>query len=532
MKTAAAWRAGVATDPGLLRAINEDRVLADEAHGLFLVVDGLGGHAAGEMAAETAVRVIAEQIASAEIKNGDGDAEENIRQAITEANNQIYQLAQTKEEWRGMACVLTLALAHDDRVTVGHVGDSRLYLVWNGNLRKLTSDHSPVGEQEDHGELSEQEAMRHPRRNEVFRDVGSYPHQMHDAQFIDIKSFVFRPDAALLICSDGLSDVVTSAQISAIVERYNGDPDSTSRQLVEAANQAGGKDNISVVFVAGSDFLGSDSNKLLEVRSRHSVTRMRGEGIKWLGVLKSALWLLLGMLIGIFFWAALERMVPRQVPIQPKETHTQRPPAHIAVNPNDPLGITSALNLAIAGDTVEVPPGQYLGPIQLKEHVNVIGIVPGQAIVRSDPASTTDAGLGLIGRGIRDVRVSGLRIYGDDTHPLRVGILIANSSIEVDDTDVSGATDAGIRIEGSSQGTLLANFIHANPGSGLIIADQSTPRLVGNRISDNGKVLGARHAGIEIESGAKPVLENNVVVQNGADVVGGARHSGAFPKVR
>ncbi len=494
MKTAAAWRAGVATDPGLLRPVNEDRVLVDDTLGLFLVVDGLGGHAAGEMAAETAVRVIAEQISSPEMNSGDGDVEENIRHAITEANNQIYQLAQSNDQWRGMACVLTLAIAHDDRVTVGHVGDSRLYLVWNGNLRKLTSDHSPVGEQEDQGELSEQEAMRHPRRNEVFRDVGSHPHQMHDAQFIDIKSFVFRPDAALLLCSDGLSDVLTSAQISAIVERYNGDPDSTARQLVEAANQAGGKDNISVVLVAGGEFIGSESNRLLEVRSRHSVTRMRGEGIKWRSVLKNALWLLLGMVLGILLWAALERMGPRP---------PQRVSAHIAVNPADPSGITNSLAIAVAGDTVEVPAGQYLGPIHLKEHVNIISTAPDQSIVRSDPAATTDRGVALIARGIRDVRVSGLRISADGTHPLRVGILISNSALDVEDVEISGATDAGIRLEGSSQATLLANFIHANPGSGLVIGDRSAPRLVGNRISDNG-----------------------------VDVVGGARHSGAFPEVR
>ena len=85
-----------------------------------------------------------------------------------------------------MACVLTLVVAHDDRVTVGHVGDSRLYLAWNGVLRKLTADHSPVGELEDIGKLTEDEAMRHPRRNEVFRDVGSRLRDPHEEEFIEI----------------------------------------------------------------------------------------------------------------------------------------------------------------------------------------------------------------------------------------------------------------------------------------------------------------------------------------------------------
>ncbi len=520
MKTAAAWRAGVASDPGR-RTVNEDRVLVDDARGVFLVVDGLGGHAAGEMAAETAVSTIGERIASNDLSKT-GDIETTIRQAITAANNEIYQLAESNEKWRGMACVLTLAVTHDDRVTVGHVGDSRLYLVWNGNLRKLTSDHSPVGEQEDQGGLSEQEAMQHPRRNEVFRDVGSQPREPNDAQFIEIKSFVFRPDAALLLCSDGLSDVLTSAQMSAIVEQYDGDPDSTAQQLVDAANNASGKDNISVVFVAGPEFLGSQSNRLLEVRSRHATTRMRKGDRQWHAAFKSALWLLTGMVLGILLWAILERWMPRQPPPQAKEVPVQHLPARITVNADDALGIVNSLAIALPGDTVEVPPGQYLGPLRLKEHVNIAGTVPGEAVVRSDPATTNDAGAGLIARGITDARVSGLRISGDETHPLRTGILMADSSVEIEDIDVSGATDAGVSIEGSSGGVLLANFIHANPGAGVVIKGRSTSRLAGNRISDNCTASGPRHAAIEIDSDARPVLENNFILGNGVALSGTA----------
>lgn len=309
MKTAAAWRAGVATDPGLQRAVNEDRALVDDSLGMFLVVDGLGGHAAGEMAAETALRAIRGHMEAAALEDR-RDTEENIRRAITEANNQIYVLGEQNEEWRGMACVLTLAVAEEDRVTVGHVGDSRLYLIWNGNLRKLTSDHSPVGEQEEQGELTEEEAMQHPRRNEVFRDVGSQPHEPHDPQFIETRTFRFRQDAAMLLCSDGLSDALTSGEISAIVERYDGDPNETARQLVEAANAAGGKDNISVVFVAGADFLGNDSNTLLEVRPRHAATRMREPKGRWRAAARTALLLIIGMVLGILLWIAFEHARP------------------------------------------------------------------------------------------------------------------------------------------------------------------------------------------------------------------------------
>src|SRR5205807_3111522 len=162
---------------------------------------------AGELAAQTAAEVIPQQLESAE-----GDVAARIRQAITAANNEIYRLAEDRAEWRGMACVLTLAVAHEDRITFGHVGDSRLYLVWNSTLRKLTSDHSPVGELEDGGELTEAAAMEHPRRNEVFRDVGSKLRDAHEEEFIQIKSFPFRPSAAILLCTDGLSDMLTSAE--------------------------------------------------------------------------------------------------------------------------------------------------------------------------------------------------------------------------------------------------------------------------------------------------------------------------------
>ena len=521
MSTTLAWRAGAASDRGLQRAVNEDRVLVDEGRGIFLVVDGLGGHAAGELAAETAVRIIRESMGTVDPQNASGEIEEKVRQSITQANNRIYELAQSNETWKGMACVLTLAVAHEDQITVGHVGDSRLYLAWNGSLRKLTSDHSPVGEREDQGELTEEEAMLHPRRNEVFRDVGSRLQQAHDSQFVDVKSFLFRPDAAVLLCSDGLSDGLTSSQISGIIEHYDGDPDSIARQLVEAANNAGGKDNISVVFVAGPEFLGSQSNTLVEVRPRHAVTRMRQEGSRWRDAVKGVLWLLTGMVLGILLWGALERITPRPAPKPVKIASVERAPEHIAVNAADALGIVNALSVARAGDTVEVPSGQYVGPLQLKDHVNVIAGAAGEVTLRSDPASATDPGVAMIARGIQDVRVRGMRIVGDEAHPLRTGIWVTNSSVEIDDMDVSGAIEAGIRVDGDSRGLLLANFIHANPGTGVMIKDQSALRLAGNWISENGRVPRALRAGIEIESSAKPILEKNVIVQNGLAALAG-----------
>lgn len=261
MNAALGCRTGVASDRGLLRENNEDRVCADKSAGIFLVVDGMGGRAAGEMAAQTAVDVISRYLI---------ESERDVREAITAANNEIFRLAQDRDEWRGMACVLTLAIAEEDRITIGHVGDSRLYLVWNGTLRKLTSDHSKVGELEDTGQLTEAEAMAHPKRNEVFRDVGSRPREATDGEFIEIRSFPFRPGAALLLCTDGLSDMLTAAEMNTIVQGYSGDPGEVARELVDAANRMGGKDNVSVIFVAGPEFMGGS-----EARMRNSITQVR-----------------------------------------------------------------------------------------------------------------------------------------------------------------------------------------------------------------------------------------------------------------
>jgi PPM family protein phosphatase len=269
------WSSATASDPGRMRAENQDRAYADDELGIFLVVDGLGGHAAGEKAADTAVEVIRAEMAEATLAKKVGDARDRIRRAITAANNRIFEEAAENQTWRGMACVLTLAMIADDKVIIGHVGDSRLYLTWNGAIRKLTPDHSPVGEREDAGELTEAEAMAHPRRHEVFRDVGSRRREPDEEDFIELKEFLFKPDAAILLCSDGLSDLLTSTEILDVIEHYNGDPAQVAHELVEAANLAGGNDNITAIFVAGSEFLGNASPLAAEARARNAITKAR-----------------------------------------------------------------------------------------------------------------------------------------------------------------------------------------------------------------------------------------------------------------
>lgn len=284
---------GAATDTGLVRSRNEDRYWIDCERGIFLVVDGVGGHPGGDTAAQIAVDEIRAALLASR-----GDAEDRVRSAIARANNRIWDLAEADPSRKGMACVLTLALLEDGELTIGHVGDSRLYLLWDGAMRKMTSDHSPVGEDEEAGELTEREAMQHPRRNEVFRDVGSQPRTPADREFIEIRQCRFRPNAAILICSDGLTDQLPAAQIREIVERYEGDAGQVARELVEAANRAGGKDNITTLFVAGRQFLGRANTtrpRLAATRARMPSRLLTGR-IAFLGY---------GLLIGLLVWAVL-----------------------------------------------------------------------------------------------------------------------------------------------------------------------------------------------------------------------------------
>jgi serine/threonine protein phosphatase PrpC len=225
-------------------------------------------------------------------------AAERVREAIAAANDRIYDEAQQNPQLAGMACVLTLALVDGRRVTIGHVGDSRLYLIGAGAIRKVTSDHSPVGEIEDAGELSEEEAMAHPRRNEVFRDVGSGPRPADEDEFIEVTECELADDAAMLLCSDGLSDHLTSRRIREIAERYTGDAEQTARNLVDAANQAGGRDNITAVFVAGPAFHGRSA----ATRPRLGVTRIRARHRVWSG---RVAFLSYGLLLGMLLWAVL-----------------------------------------------------------------------------------------------------------------------------------------------------------------------------------------------------------------------------------
>lgn len=235
------------SDVGKQRENNEDTFVFDAEHGFFMVVDGMGGHEKGEVAARIAAEII--QTGIRKIENS---PEIRLRDSIVLANNTIYQRA--LDESSNMGCVLTALLIENKQAVCGHIGDTRLYKIRHGEILKLTEDHSIIGTLEAEGSLSEKRLLDHPRRNEVTRCVGIEEKSFEDENFADIFQADFESDAAFLMCSDGLSDLLTTAQILEIIENNADDPHRIVENSIDKANDFGGKDNITVIFIAGKNF--------------------------------------------------------------------------------------------------------------------------------------------------------------------------------------------------------------------------------------------------------------------------------------
>ena len=474
------------SDPGRARQNNEDALHVDPERGIFLVVDGIGGQAAGEKAAEIAIGRV-----RARLERQTGTVEQRIREAVTMANNEILRAARGKPEWEGMACVLTVAVLENGSAAVGHVGDSRLYQIRRGEIRKITHDHSPVGEREDSGELSEVEAMRHPRRNEVFRDVGSEEHTPDDAGFIEVQRIPFEPDSALLLCSDGLSDQVGSVEIRRAVERNAGSPEATVRELIEAANRAGGKDNVTVVVVEGEGFTAPG-----QAGTAAAVSQRRG------GILTSrAALFVYGLALALAgAWYSRSLWAPPPAVIAPRILAAGNGAAYAS--------ITAALAEAHAGDTIEVLGGEYREQVRLKSGVALRSRVPREAVLRAAPLS---GGPAVIAEDVRGALIAGFNIRADEQMPLAAGILLKDSGVEVDDVDIAGA-GIGIEIRGSASPVLRANAIHDCTAEGVLILGAAAPWISRNEIRRN------KGAGVAAREGARPALVGNVFEKNALEL--------------
>jgi PPM family protein phosphatase len=224
----------VASDTGRKRRRNEDNYVV--APPLFAVADGMGGAQAGE---------VASRLAASALEGGDSDGLDGLERVdslIQEANRRIYDRASTDPSASGMGTTMTVALVEGMTVAIGHVGDSRAYLVRDERMEQLTDDHSLVNELQKSGKLSAEEAHSHPQRSVITRAVGTDPD-------VDVDGFTIEAEEGdvFLICSDGLTDMVEDEEILELVHQHRDDLDKAVQALVAAANRGGGEDNITAV---------------------------------------------------------------------------------------------------------------------------------------------------------------------------------------------------------------------------------------------------------------------------------------------
>ncbi|PYR88673.1 MAG: hypothetical protein DMF84_27310 [Acidobacteria bacterium] len=494
MQVSSALKAAGDSHPGLKRPVNEDRFHYDPARGIFIVIDGVGGQAAGEKAAETALTIVRSRL-----ERETGAIEDRVREAIALANNEIHRLASLRPEWRGMACVLTIALVSDGDVVVGHVGDTRLYKLRGGGLEKLTRDHSPVGEREDAGELPERDAMQHPRRNEVYRDVGSEHHDPDDPQFIDIFRTPFEADSALLLCSDGLTDLVTGGAIGDIVRVFAGHPYEIVRALIDAANDAGGKDNVTVVYVEGPRFAQGEDTR--DLRPRRLPVEPAPEETP--GPRRWRLAALITLLLAVT--AATAYLQRDRLRLPSFAGTTIVPPTQVTVRAGESIG--EAILTARAGTEVIVEPGEYRERVRLRDGVRLVSRVPRAAAIRlPGGASETDAA--VIATEIGSAALSGFRIVGDAATPLGTGVMIRNANVELSDIEITGAHVAAIEYTTGASGSVTAAHLHDNPGAAIIIRGGASPRIAHNLFVRNASSERAPGT-LFVEADARPTLTAN-----------------------
>ncbi len=233
------------TDTGRQRRGNEDSSFARAP--LFVVADGMGGAQAGEVASRIAVDAFAQGL-----PDGAG-AEERLAIRVREANSNIFERAHSEQDLAGMGTTLTAAYLEDTHVAIAHVGDSRAYLFRDGTLKRLTQDHSLVDELVREGKLTEEQAAEHPQRSIITRALGP-----EATVAVDTWSYPVRADDVLLLCSDGLTSMISEARIEQILQE-TAILEQAADRLIDAANAAGGRDNITVVLFRVEDTGGGDS---------------------------------------------------------------------------------------------------------------------------------------------------------------------------------------------------------------------------------------------------------------------------------
>lgn len=243
-------------DVGRARASNQDAIYIDNDGGVFVLADGMGGHRGGERASRLAVEVAGRLLSrrrargvglgpesAAALKNSRG-AELLTRTAILKAHEVILKTSRSYPELSGLGSTIETLLIDRGTATIGHIGDSRVYLMRDGELKSLTEDHSMINEMVKSGGMTEEEAARHPFRNKITRALGHMP----DTR-VDVAGMEVRGGDLFIMCSDGLTNVLSDDRISARLARDDDDLEAACEGLIEMANEGGGPDNISVILV-------------------------------------------------------------------------------------------------------------------------------------------------------------------------------------------------------------------------------------------------------------------------------------------
>ena len=244
------FKIGAMTDVGKVRAINEDHFSVGENMGLFMVADGLGGQNAGEIASKMAIEIITNHLNNkkdpfvGEYRDEFSQDTNRMLSGIRLANSAIYEAGQRNSEQQGMGSTISSVRINGDVISLAHVGDSRIYRVREGHLERLTVDHSLVEEQLKRGLITEEEAVESKYKNVITRALGVEEEIMIDAD----EEVVFDRDK-ILLCTDGLTDVVKERDIERIILRSEDDPQKACEELVDSANDKGGIDNITVILV-------------------------------------------------------------------------------------------------------------------------------------------------------------------------------------------------------------------------------------------------------------------------------------------
>jgi protein phosphatase len=237
-----------ATHPGMVRSHNEDSIAIDAAAGFAVLADGMGGYNAGEVASGIAVAMISAELKKALSERGENfdvaAAEQLVGAHAVRANKAIFQASQSQAQYAGMGTTLVVALLYDDMLVVGHIGDSRLYRFRGGKLEQVTRDHSLLQEQIDSGLITREQARHSQNKNLVTRAVGIDPEVE-----AEVRSYPVQPGDIYLLCSDGLNDMVTDEDMELTLGSLQANLPLAAEQLVQQANDNGGRDNVSVILV-------------------------------------------------------------------------------------------------------------------------------------------------------------------------------------------------------------------------------------------------------------------------------------------